>query len=236
MAINTVLINNEPLQQVFGLQNFLYAMQINSLVQRSWPKYICEDPIGKRLYPWLFLLFPDYQFTLIQNGEVIAIANTVPLRFDEPLTELPDEGWHWAIQKAFADQKARIKPNYLCLLSAVVKSDMRGAGMAATALSMMNAIGKKKGLIASICPVRPNKKCEYIDEDINTYIQRTNDNGLPFDPWLRSHIRGGGEIIKVCHRSMVIKGTIRCWERWEGRSFPESGEYVINGGTYQVKS
>ncbi|KAK2831909.1 hypothetical protein FQN49_007045, partial [Arthroderma sp. PD_2] len=39
---------------------------------------------------------------------------------------------------------------------------------------------------------------------------------LPFDPWLRKHVRLGGRIVKVARSSMTIRGTGAEWEEWSG--------------------
>lgn len=229
------IVSDLPVKQVFGWRNAFWARQIYALIQESWPKYIQEDPIARPLWPRLFLQFPDYQFALIRNRRVIGIANSVPLRFDGPLSDLPDEGWHWALRKAFADRKSNLIPNYQCFLSAVVSPATRGSGMSSNILEMMKDIGRRKGFQTGICPVRPNRKADYVDEDMADYIRRKNPDGLPFDPWLRSHVRGGGRMVKVCYRSMIIEAPLRSWELWEKRTFPESGEYKIQGGLSRLK-
>ena len=61
------------------------------------------------------------------------------------------------------------------------------------------------------------------------------EDGLPFDAWLRVHVRNGGEIIKTCHTAMEIGGSIAQWESWTGLRFPESGDYVIEGALSPVQ-
>ena len=53
------------------------------------------------------------------------------------------------------------------------------------------------------------------------------EDGAPFDPWLRVHWRSGGEFLKVAHPSMLIEESLDDWEEWTGMKFPESGDYVI---------
>jgi hypothetical protein len=80
-----------------------------------------------------------------------------------------------------------------------------------------------------VAPVRPNQKSKYPLTNIDDYIQWTNEEGLPFDAWLRVHARLGARIIKPCHEAMVIHGTRAEWERWTGLKFPQSGPYYIPG-------
>ena len=61
------------------------------------------------------------------------------------------------------------------------------------------------------------------------------DDGLPFDPWLRVHVRAGGVIDGVCHRAMTIPGSVADWETWTGLRFPDSGRYVVDGALVPVE-
>jgi hypothetical protein len=82
--------------------------------------------------------------------------------------------------------------------------------------------------------VRPNQKALYPLTPIANYIDWQTADGRPFDAWLRVHARLGGEIIKVCERSMVIRGSREEWAAWTGLSFPESGVYIVPGALHPV--
>jgi hypothetical protein len=58
---------------------------------------------------------------------------------------------------------------------------------------------------------------------------------MPFDPWLRVHVRQGGSIVKACHRAMQVTGTIAEWEAWTGMRFPDAGEYIVPGALTPVQ-
>jgi hypothetical protein len=47
----------------------------------------------------------------------------------------------------------------------------------------------------------------------------TFNHELPFDPWLRKHVRLGGTIAKVALSSMFIQGTVAEWQDWTGIDF-----------------
>ena len=57
---------------------------------------------------------------------------------------------------------------------------------------------------------------------------------MPFDSWLRVHIRMGGRIVKVAPCSMVVPGTLAEWSRWTGIRFAESGDLVVPGALAPV--
>ena len=49
------------------------------------------------------------------------------------------------------------------------------------------------GLDALIAPVRPTWKERYPLTPIERYVLWRREDGLPYDPWLRTHERVGGE-------------------------------------------
>jgi hypothetical protein len=64
---------------------------------------------------------------------------------------------------------------------------------------------------------------------------KINEKGLPFDPWLRVHVKQNGKIIKPCSKASIVKGTIDQWETWTRMNFPESGKYVVDGAPCPVR-
>ena len=97
-------------------------------------------------------------------------------------------------------------------------------------IGAMRDIAKAHGFPNVIAPVRPSWKERYPLTPIDHYVAWTREDGLPFDPWIRVHIRLGGEILKPEPHSLHVTGTVADWERWVGMRFPESGEYVFPQG------
>lgn len=92
----------------------------------------------------------------------------------------------------------------------------------------MKEIAKRNNLDFLIAPVRPTLKHQYPLLALEDYIQwKTSDLELPFDPWLRTHIKVGGKILKVCSRCMVTENKLENWEKWTGMRFLQSGEYIV---------
>jgi hypothetical protein len=98
----------------------------------------------------------------------------------------------------------------------------------------MRSIGQEKGFKHLIAPVRPNQKSAYPLANIDRYITWQTNAGLPFDAWLRVHVRLGARIIKACHEAMRIRGTLAEWTAWTGMQFPESGPYIVPGALNPV--
>lgn len=81
-----------------------------------------------------------------------------------------------------------------------------------------------------IAPVRPTLKSRYPLTPIEQFATWTRDDGLPLDPWLRTHIRLGARLIATAPASQTMTGTVAQWQQWTGLRFPETGTYVIPDG------
>jgi hypothetical protein len=65
---------------------------------------------------------------------------------------------------------------------------------------------------------------------IDRYAQWVRNDGMPFDPWLRVHVRLGATILRSETRSLQIEAPASDWEEWTGMTFPEDGDYVFPAG------
>jgi hypothetical protein len=101
-------------------------------------------------------------------------------------------------------------------------------------LEHMRGLGRERGW-ELVAPVRPSLKQRYPLTPIERYIEWRRDDGLLFDPWLRSHERLGAEIVGIAQDSLVSEGSVTDFEEWCGLQFPESGEYVVEGALVPVE-
>ncbi len=202
----------------------------------SWPEFMLHDPVS-RYFTELFEYLPQYQYAITHNesGEVLAVGNCVPIHFADALDELPDTGWDWAIEKGIKDFEANRAHNCLCALQIMIPPDSRGRGLSSHMVLAMMEIARQNRLDTLIAPVRPNRKAEFPETPMEEYVRRLDDDGLPFDPWMRVHARLGAQVIKVCEQSMTIPGTVGEWESWTGRRFKKSGRYVIPGALVPIE-
>jgi hypothetical protein len=97
-------------------------------------------------------------------------------------------------------------------------------------IEAMAGIARAHGLRALIAPLRPTWKERYPLTPIERYAAWTRADGLPFDPWIRTHVRLGAEILRPEPESLRIVGMVAEWEAWTGLPLPESGEYVFPQG------
>jgi len=214
-----------------------YSALMNPLGPACWPEYMLHDLISNQYWGDLFSRFPEYQFGLLdtETGKAAAMGNSLPLHWDGDLADLPERGWDWAMEQSVADHQQGLQPRTQCAIQIAILPEYRSLGLSTRMLQVMRAIGVDKGFNRLIAPIRPNQKSQYPLTSIDHYITWQTDAGLPFDAWLRVHVRLGARIIKPCHEAMTIRGTVAEWESWAGMKFPESGAYVVPGALTPVQ-
>jgi GNAT superfamily N-acetyltransferase len=214
-----------------------YRPLADEIADASWPEFMMHDPIANEHWHELFDRFTDYQFALLdtESNRMAAMGNSLPFHWEQPLEELLERGWDWVFLKAIEDHKNGVTPNIQSAIQIAIHPDYQGQGLSMKMVRAMRMIGESKGFKHLVAPVRPNQKSQYPLTSIDDYIRWTNDEGLPFDAWLRVHARAGAKIIKPCHEAMTIVGTRTQWEGWTGIKFPQSGEYYIPGALNPIK-
>ena len=193
------------------------------------PVYLDHDTVVEEYWSRLPGTFPDYQFCLVEEatGRAVARGNCIPVAYEEPWSSLPDEGFDWVLARGFQDLAEGRKPAVLSALYIVVSDAFLNNQLSAKMLDVMKQIGRDAGLSHLIVPLRPSLKSRYPLIDIDEYSRLHNKEGEPFDPWLRVHVRAGGEIIHPCHRAMTVTGTREEWMEWTGTHFPVDGRCVV---------
>jgi GNAT superfamily N-acetyltransferase len=179
----------------------------------------------------VFRRWPEFQFLLVdsETEEVYAAGNCAPLAWAGDEGSLPDEGWDWMLHQAQLDFEAGRAPETLGALSVSVATEHQGRGLSGRMIQTMMRLAEEHGLRRLIAPVRPSAKQHYPLIPMEHYARWQTEDGLPFDPWLRVHVRVGGRIVGACERAMCISGPVEGWERWLHRPLPYSGLYVGPG-------
>lgn len=208
-----------------------YRDRAGDIGDASWPEFMMHDAIANENWHELFDRFDDYQFALLdtETNRMAAMGNSVPFVWEHSVTELPEGGWDWVFLKAIEDHKFGRHPNIQSAIQIAIHPDYQSQGLSASMVNAMRNLARSKGYKNLVAPVRPNQKSKYPLTKIDDYIQWRNDDGLPFDAWLRVHARLGARILKPCHEAMKICGTRADWEKWTGLKFPQSGQYHIPG-------
>jgi len=208
-----------------------YRDRAGDLSETCWPEFMLHDDIANKNWHDLFDRFSEYQFAMLdtETNRMAAMGNSLPFYWDKDLAELPEGGWDWVFLQAIDNHKNKIAPTIQSAIQIAIHPDYQSQGLSLKMVQAMHDIGRSKGFEHLVAPVRPNQKSKYPLTGIDDYIQWTNEDGLPFDAWLRVHVRAGARIIKPCHEAMKICGTRAEWESWTGLQFPQSGSYVIPG-------
>jgi hypothetical protein len=64
---------------------------------------------------------------------------------------------------------------------------------------------------------------------LTTSAARRRDDGLSEDPWLRTHVRAGGRLQGVAHRSTTVTAGLDRWRAWTGLPLTDDGLTAIPG-------
>jgi hypothetical protein len=96
-------------------------------------------------------------------------------------------------------------------------------------LEAMKANSRARGFADLFAPVRPSEKHLQPDVPMRDYLSKLRPDSLPHDPWLRTHVRIGGRIVKIAPYAMTIVGTVAQWSKWTGMNFERSGAVAVAG-------
>lgn len=200
-----------------------------------WPEFMLNDPVGDALFSRLPDEFPAFQLVgLDADGAVVAKVNSIPFAWNGADADLPDTGWDGILLRGFADRGHGRAPTALSLLEARIVPDLQATGLSRDLLRAMGRRAASSGLPDMFGPVRPTGKAAEPRVPMSEYAYRTRPDGLPTDPWLRTHVRLGARIVKVCPVSMTVAATPAAWRAWTGLPFDTSGLVEVPGALVPV--
>jgi hypothetical protein len=202
--------------------------QREDLFHDLWPEYNHHGVHTATYFGALFPRFADFQALFVdeRSSRLVARGRTIPFRWDGSLKDLP-EGIDALGLRAVEEN---VEPTALCALAAEVAKTAQGSGMSSLVVATMIGLASAHRLRPLAAPVRPSQKHRYPLTPIDRYVQWRRSDGLPFDPWVRVHVRRGARILRTAPDSMHIVAPVEDWEAWTGMSFPEEGDYVFPGG------
>lgn len=196
-----------------------------------WPEYNLHGDVLDVLWPRLEADLPHTQLVFYEpeTDELVAEAHAVPCWWDGTIGGL-SEGIDATMVDAFERFDANRRTNALCALAAEVRPTNRGRGLARTILLALRALAGHYDLEYLLAPVRPSWKERYPITPIERYVTWRNDDGEPFDPWMRVHHRLGARLGPALPHSLRITAPVGRWEKWTSMVFPETGRYVFPRG------
>ncbi len=205
-------------------------------IQSALPEFMRHDPVGALYYGAgnldRFLEFGLAAFDPADPERPVARAFGVPFCFRDGTPgrdELPDAGWDEVIRWGHADASAGCRPNAVSALEIMVAPGLHGQGVSRRMLGAMRDNARRLGFRELWAPLRPTEKRKEPLTPFAEYAGRRRADGLPFDAWIRTHVRAGAEIVKVAPRSMVIAGTLAEWREWTGLAFAQTGFANVPG-------
>ncbi|MFL5670986.1 MAG: N-acetyltransferase [Chloroflexota bacterium] len=196
-----------------------------------WPTFMRQDPIGSLYYADPVGVYPEFVLVAVDRVEpdrLVAKGYSVPFSWDDdPTTTLPEDGWDGVIIGATLDRLAGRRGNLVSALEISIRPDLQGRGISQIMLSAMCEKTRGLGFDSLVAPVRANGKHLVPEMSIEEYAAVTREDGLPFDPWLRVHVRAGGTIVGVAARAMAMAGSLAEWREWTGLPFDVSGPVSV---------
>ncbi|TMR07004.1 N-acetyltransferase [Actinomadura soli] len=197
----------------------------------DWPAFINQDKVGDLYYADAITAFPEFvqlAFDRAAPDRLVAKAFSVPFSWaHDPDERLPAGAWDEVILAATHDRLAGRKGNLVSALEISIRRDLRGTGLAAVMLAEMRGNAMRLGYSSLVAPVRPNAKFHQPDMPIEQYAALSRDDGLPVDPWLRTHVRAGGRIVGFSRHAMTISGELAEWRSWTGLPFDTAGPVYV---------
>jgi GNAT superfamily N-acetyltransferase len=193
-----------------------------------WPEYNQHGDVSGEYFGALVPRYAHLQFVIVdgESEHVVARGRTIPFPWDGTLPGLP-AGIDAMGLRAVHDPAP---PTVLSALAAEVVPERQGSGLSRLVIAAMADRAAAAGFDALVAPVRPSWKDRYPLIPIERYVRWTRDDGLPFDPWLRVHVRLDATTLRPEPHSMRITGTVDEWTAWTGMEFPADGNYTFPEG------
>lgn len=207
-----------------------YDEEAERRFSEEWPEFIFHDVEVRKYSERRTEYFPEWEFYLVSEDErLIAGCWGVPIAWDGTVGDLP-AGFTDSLARSVTSYEEGVVPNTFVLMAAAVRTDEQGQGHASRVITAVRDRAVAGGLPQVIAPVRPTLKSRYPLTPIDTFMTWTRADGLPLDPWLRTHIRLGARLLAPAPASQNMTGTVADWEKWTAMAFPSSGTYVIPDG------
>lgn len=191
----------------------------------TWPEFMLQDLVGWSHYGQMVTAFPEFVLVATDtSGKLVARAFSVPFALAaDGRGTLPDRGWDQVLLWALSDHRHGTTPDTVSAIEISIHAEHQGKGLAAPMVTAMRDNARARGFGELVAPVRPTAKHREPATPMAEYAFRKRDDGLPFDPWLRTHVRVGGVIDSVAAASMVVGGSLADWRTWTGLPFDADG-------------
>jgi hypothetical protein len=203
---------------------------LTALFADAFPAFITADRVARvyieRVRDW----FGELNVMLLDGSDQpVATGWGVPIRWTGEVADLPS-GYTDTTRRAVELRERGEQPDTFVICGGIVSNAAGRRGVAEALITALRDLPAASSLPRVLAPVRPTLKPTYPLIPIETFAGWQRPDGLPLDPWLRTHVRAGGAIIATAPHSQVMSGTVADWESWSGQTLPSTGHYVIQHG------
>jgi len=200
----------------------------------AWPEFILHTRPPRVRVQDVRAMFPQLKrFWIDADAVVVAHIHAVALQWDAKVATLPTT-WNEIVERAVEQRHQGVRPNTLCALGAEVRVGHHRRGLGTAMLKDLKQIGRKLGLGHFIAPARPTAKASALNASMASFAARLRADGLPQDPWLRCHVRGGAHIVGIMEAALVVEGSVAQWRQWTGLPLAQDGETTVPGALNHV--
>jgi len=207
----------------------------------AWPEFMYHDPVTEALYDPLLAAHPESLLIAVDPddpGRPAARACSVPYAWNgDPERGLPAGGYDHVILSGAAALAGATSGaggdgavgahRLVAALEITIRPDLRGTGLSGRMLGALRDTLTALGYTGLVAPVRPNHKHRHPTEPMPTYLARVCPDGLPEDPWLRTHVRAGATIAGIASTSMTVTAPLARWREWTGLPFDTDGPVIV---------
>ncbi len=209
--------------------------QMAVLFAEGFPPFITADQEVKRWIRRVREYFTRLDVVLVDaDGEPAATGWGVPLAWSGRAEDLPSS-FADVLRRSVETHESAAPTDTFVIAGGVVRPSLKGTGAAGELVRALVRTGTDVGLTRVVAPVRPTRKHLYPLSPIGDYASWTREDGEPFDPWLRLHLRLGGTVVALAPAAQTMTGSVAEWQDWTGLRLPASGDYVIPSGMSVLK-
>jgi GNAT superfamily N-acetyltransferase len=209
------------------------AADINAMIRSNLPAFMLWASPGNWRWHHIYQVSPDLQLAALDvDGALIGAINAVALPLSAP-AQLEGQGYDSVLLnlKSQAGQAARC----VCLLSLSIPPAQRKHGLAERLLAEVFSRARRLGVKHVVAPLRPTRKAQFPHVPMADYLGWRTEDGRAFDPWIRTHVALGGEVVGVARNSLVVRQPVSRWESFTGRPMRTPGAHVVDGALAPVQ-
>jgi hypothetical protein len=166
--------------------------QLNALFANAFPAFITADMVAKRYIGRVREWFAEFNIMLVgEDDELVATGWGVPIQWSGELADLP-AGYTDTTRRAVELRERGEEPDTFVICGGIVNPTLGRRGVAGELIAALPDLAAVASMRSVIAPVRPTLKPSYPLTPIDTFASWRRPDGLPLDPWLRTHARVGG--------------------------------------------